>query len=781
MNIDFDNRIVTLAVGELAQFRLGPREGGGVREGRWRMEVGSMWHLRLQDEESTASAARGAPEPRFEVPLSGSLLRGGWTILLSGRADQIVVAEGVPVIREVKTVTVQLPMPEEKLAAFFPDYFSQLEAYLALAALSGDPALSGARAELFFVDIQTGRRQIVRAGAGEAPSLERRLTDLVEFVEARRLGRARLMATRIAAPFPELRQGQENTAEALCKASAQAKVLLWEAPTGFGKSAWALHHALLRMQSGVFSRAIYLSGRSTGQIQVTKELDLHWPGVVRAQQMRSRSEHAIASAMHTCGEGASCREGIEEAWARAALSPARIAEAGPLELESARRLGAETGVCPYEITRSLLPFADLWIGDMNYVFSPHSSGVFLRQPGFDAEKTLLVVDEAHNLPQRAADAWSASLDARRLENLRIELSFAHPPRRLSRALDALESFVRRLPASERHPDTTLYEMRDMVKEYADALAGEPLDVEALRAGAYEALWELSEAALPLENEELTLLLHSPSRGVLFITCLDASAEIGRTLRSFGGVLLMSATLRPLPHLLSACGLGEKEATFFRSVAPWRGMGYTVAVDERPDTRLRFRARYHTLAAEVIARMRASATGPVAAFFPSYRYAADVADALAASGVFLRVAVQPRGADLAAQKAFVEESLERADVLMLVLGSGFSEGIDSLGGKVTRALVVSPALPEADAVQTARMEEARGATSSKGFRDVYIVPGIRKVNQAIGRLVRAPGQEAKVLLFCRRFADPGYGGLLDEDFAPQTTIRSDADLDAWLAS
>jgi len=777
MDIDFDSRLIRIAAGELSQFRLGPREGGGSREGRWRMELGSFWHVRLQDEESAAAQKSGEIAPRFEVPVSGKLLRAGWTVEVSGRIDQIVTRAGAPVIREVKTVPHPLPLPEEALAARYPDYFAQAGVYLALARLGGDASLAGASAELLFVDMEGGARQVVRVE--EASDLERRLADLAEFAEARRGCRARIAAAVIEPPFAELRQGQEKTAEALAGAAAKSRIVLWEAPTGFGKSAWALHHALARMKAGEFSRAIYLSGRSTGQVQVVKELEKNWPGIVRAQQMRSRSDHAIASPMHTCGEGASCREGIEEAWARAGISPARIAAEGALELEAARRLGAETGVCPYEITRAVLPFADLWIGDMNYVFSPHSSGVFLNAPGFDAAKTLLVVDEAHNLPRRAEDAWSAALDSGRLEQLRIELSFAHPSRRLSRALDSLASFVRRLNACDRCDDTVFYEVKDLLHEYTEALESERLDTESLRGGALEALWELEEAALPLENESLRLLLHSPAHGKLEITCLDASAEVAKALKSFGGALLMSATLRPLAPLLASCGLKDADAAFVRSVAPWRGMGYSVAVDERADTRLKTRARYHALAAEAIGDLAASATGPVAAFFPSYRYAADVAETLAIDHPGLRLALQPRGIDLAAQREFVATALDSADVLLLVLGSGFSEGIDELGGRVNRAIVVSPALPEADAVQVARMEEARGSSSAKAFHETYAVPGMRKVNQAIGRLVRAPGQEAKVLLFCRRFAEAQYQGLLDEDFAPQATIRSRGELLAWL--
>lgn len=250
-------------------------------------------------------------------------------------------------------------------------------------------------------------------------------------------------------------------------------------------------------------------------------------------------------------------------------------------------------------------------------------------------------------------------------------------------------------------------------------------------------------------------------------------------------MLMSATLRPLDHLLAACGLVEKEVTFLRSAAPWRGMGYEVAVDMRADTRLKSRYRSIPLTAETIADLCAASSEPsdggpsrpVAALFPSYKYAQSVADALEDSGLFLRVAIQPRGLDLEGQRLFVEESLGGVDVLMLVLGSGFTEGIDALGGRISHAIVVGPALPEADAVQKARMEQA--GSRSRAFHDVYIVPGIRKVNQAIGRLVRAPGQSAKVLLHCRRFAEPDYGALLDEDFRPQEQISSRGELMGWL--
>jgi len=175
-----------------------------------------------------------------------------------------------------------------------------------------------------------------------------------------------------------------------------------------------------------------------------------------------------------------------------------------------------------------------------------------------------------------------------------------------------------------------------------------------------------------------------------------------------------------------------------------------------------------------------ATPCVAVFFPSYAYAESVQRALENSGSVLRVSLQPRGTDLAAQTAWIEENLALADALFLVLGSSFAEGIDLLGGRVTHAMVVGPALPEVNAVQKARMDARHDLGRDASFRRVYQIPGLQKVNQALGRLVRAPGQHAKVLLHCRRFAEPSYAALLATDYQMFAEVASDGDLREWLA-
>ena len=223
--------------------------------------------------------------------------------------------------------------------------------------------------------------------------------------------------------------------------------------------------------------------------------------------------------------------------------------------------------------------------------------------------------------------------------------------------------------------------------------------------------------------------------------------------------------------------------------PWRAGAYDVAVDLRVETTYRQRASHYGTTAATVEAMhqasRAQLSAPssqptaVAVFFPSYAYAESVLRALERDGSVLRVALQPRLPDLAAQTAWVEESLVLADALFLVLGSSFAEGIDLLGGRVTHAMVVGPALPEVNAVQKAKMHALAGLGRDAAFRRVYQIPGLQKVNQALGRLVRAPGQRAKVLLHCRRFAEPSYASLLAADYQMFRQIADEAGLHEWL--
>ncbi len=861
MTFDLDQRTAALSVGEFADFTLGPRDATGGPQGLWRAQLGTHWHRELQARARDEHAAAA----EFEVPITGQIVHRGWRFALTGRIDQVIRAADSVALREIKTVTRPLPADEAELRADYPDYFIQLATYGTLARLGLSTLVTGklglnavALTELVFVEVGSGLAQTIALTPADDALFRAQLDRVADFLDLRRRARDRLRGLRFRPAFAHPRPGQETTQVELTTLFERQPLVLFEAPTGFGKTGVLLEFALGQLRSGHFDRALYLTSKSTGQLQVVRTLQgmtvRHGdelansgpehpvalpptsPSASRANapastpvavwHVRNKSEHCVNHTFHCIRDNCSYLAEAATRWGRSGLARFYLDDQHARDLDTLRQAGRDAAICPYEITRAALAFNDLWIGDYNYVFAPRNRGLFFEQPGFLAARTLLIVDEAHNLPTRVADAYSHAFTALAAFSVREELHRVRPAATLVTAWDHWCHALHHLRANQGLSASEEDDVRHVLAEVAKHVSGAALDFAALTPQAADALWSLPSLLEELATSELPRLWWSPRDSELVLTCLDAAPAIGATLREFGGVVLASATLTPIDGFATACGLDAppevevappaaperlgalnkrdtrklyrqltsaaellrvEEAkisagpALLRAHAPWREGSYDLACDARVDTTFQNRAQHYTTTATTVANLRAAAGATVAVFFPSYAYAESISRELAANVPTLRVALQPRVRDLAAQTAWVEASLVAADALFLVLGSSFAESIDALGGRITHAMVVGPALPEVNAVQRARLAEANRAGLSRdaAFRRVYQIPGMTKVNQALGRLVRAPGHCARVVLHCRRFLEPGYAALLAPEYQGGTSIATDTEMAEWL--
>lgn len=781
MEIDLENCTATLSVRELAEFNLGPTDAGSGFQGLWRAEAGSAWHTEIQ---SRAATEFPNAETLAEVPLSVTWMHQRWALKLQGRIDQLILEGNSALVREIKTVRGGLPADADKLRASYPEYFAQAAIYATLLPLTDTGKMRTIRAELVFVALDDSSVQVVPLEENE-PLLrfEERVDRVSDFLNARLTAKRSLKRLAFFPAFEKPRPGQEHTLEALDLLAHRHGTVFFEAPTGFGKTGIALQYALQKLRDGHIDRVIYLTGKTTGQMQVVKQLGkmAGQDGLLRYFQMRKKSDLAIASRAHTCDERGGCREGIEEKWRLSGIMPPNLFRNGTVEMDDLRALGASTGVCPYEIAKSLLPFAEVWVADYNYLFSPRHSGLFENVPGYLPEQTLLIIDEAHNLPARVADAWSGSIDADLAERVMMELRSAKAPPLLQLAWEQFSEFI-----AEREPTRSLdltaeYELKSLIAGVSESLFANALDHRAYSGIAWDTLWDTVHHGHLLEHPNLEKLLSCPKPGSIDFTCLSAAPEISKALEKFGSTLIMSATLSPIESFRTACGLEPSQGAYLRGEAPWRDGAYDVAVDLRVDTRYRTREQCYPRTADTVLRLADYSDSPVAVFFSSYRYAEAIREFIQSHEPYFNIALQPRGVPLEEQTEWIEQSLNNARAIFLVLGSGFGEGIDALGGRVTHAMVVGPALPEVNAAQETRLENRAHLGRDAAFREVYLIPAMVKVHQALGRMVRAPGHKAKILLHCRRFAETACNSLLMPEYQNGQQIRSDGALHDWLSS
>lgn len=749
-------------------------------QGRWRLQSGQLWHRILQERTLSSMSRTVETKAAFEVSISGSVLIEDWCLKLSGRIDQVLSSNSSHVFREVKSVRRSLPEEEDALRQTYPHYFLQAATYLYLGTLIEPWKRCDLDAELLFVDIDEGISQILRLDSEESEKLcQSQLDNVGQFLRERTLARQHRRNLRFDPPFASFREGQEETRHRIRSLAATCRCLLLEAPTGFGKTGIALEYGLECLQKGIFDRIVYLTGKSTGQLQVTEQLGamLHSQSGVKFFQLRNQSEHAIPDAPPDTFD----RQAEPERWRELGLRPIEIFENQTIGIEAIKRIGFRSGIRPYAISRSLLPFADIWICDYNYCFAPSVRAVLDEVPGYAPDQTLLIIDEAHNLPDRVADGFSFEFNSADARIAGAQLQLRQWPEKLVKFVHNLACQLDQFKPSERLDDLAAIELTRQIEEISEFIQNTALPWEHADEFLVDWLWQISAAATSYRRSDLDGFIWSPQKGSVRYSCLDASAAIAPVFEAFAQTFLMSATLEPIDNFKTRIGIAQSliKAEYVEAFAPWREHAYKVAVDARVDTRYKAREKSVSITAETIAHATVDQSSPTAVFFPSFDYAKNVARQIGRIAPFVRVALSPRGANLTEQTSFIEESLLFADAIFIVLGTGFSEGIDLLGGRISQAIVVSPALPQVNPITQAALEQRHSMPKSQAFREVFQIPAAVKINQALGRLVRAPGHQARVLLHGERFADPDFQKLLSNDYQTDRIIRTDHDFHQWL--
>lgn len=778
MQWDWKSRRLTLSVGELSRFSLFAATDEGT--GRWRMELGSHWHDVLQKR-----AIKEDPHWLTEQAVAGSLSQNGWQFDLRGRID--LFRPGTPaVLKEIKTTSQNLPLEEEELREIYPHYFHQAMLYAFLLGKDGQFP----QTELVFLEIQTGMTQTVVLGELDLQALYEHLNEVVLALEERHSHFGRIRSYKVPQPFDAWRPGQLETRNLLQSEMHRSRYCLLEAPTGFGKTGIALEQGLTRLAAGDVDRILLLTSKNTGHAALIKQLEAFRNNghELAIHAVRSRRDLALD---HETERLIAAQE-IAQSWKASGLSASHLLKEGIVDVEYTKALGLRHGIPPWAISRILLPFADVWIADFNYLFDPAVAQVLDYIPTHDPSRTVLIIDEAHNLPERVAASHSHVLDIAAIDKVLSEVQFAHYSTRLVRLLDRLLSLIKKQRPTDSLDPPVEAELFDLLKDVQECIRESGLVADELSLECLEWLWNISYLLDDWNHPHLPILVSCPQAGQVKISCLDASSVIAPVLDNYFQVVLMSATLQPWQDFLGSIGLTDgaippndhfrqSKAARILGTAPWLDGCFEVMIDARVDTRYRRRESFVWQTADTIALSAESCKGCTVVFFPSYRYAETVLERLQFKHPLLRVALQPRDLPLEEQTGFLESALIFQDVLLLVLGSRFSEGIDSLGGKVRQAIVVSPALPEVNSIQREREKTVAGG-SAAAFRKIYLIPGLRKISQALGRLVRSPEHSARILLHGRRFMEPEYQDLLPHYLQPVDHILTDQDFaKKWLKS
>jgi len=779
MTLALSKPVHTISVRDLVEFVLRQGDLGGEREfvGSDRALAGIRGHQKIQRSRPTGYLT--------ELPVEHRVETAGFTLQIRGRIDGLLITSEEVLLEEIKTV--QGAWHHEAN----PLHWAQAKFYAFMHAREN--ALQELVLQLVYLELPAGKVTEFRQTIS--------FTELSDFFDATTavyvdwlrerhhwcLARNASIAT-LSFPFPAYRPGQRELAVAAYRVLTNGGRLFLAAPTGIGKTISVLFPAVKALGEGKLERIFYLTARTVGRAIAEKAL-----AALRLGGLKLRAVTLTAKEKVCVREGKPC-DPLTCPLARGYYDRVKPAIREALEREEITRavleaVGQKHQVCPFELSLDVSVWADAIICDYNYVFDPQ---VYLRRHfAEDGGAHGFLCDEAHNLVDRAREMFSADLDGQEILDVKRAIQKAAPC--CAKALTQLHTAMRKLgDATEPHEESfeasdTAVELNlfpvktaairngadgvSTTPEFPDSLI-EPLETaldeaenwlvknqpaefrEAL-LGLYFRLHSFRRTA-ELYDERFVTIIKSDSAMKIRQFCLDPSLLLRKALARGKAAIFFSATLTPIDYYRTLLG-GEPEDPVLQLASPFPSENLAVLIQDRIQTHFKGRAESLGEVVEAIGTLVNGRRGNYLVYFPSYQYLNDTLHAFQLLHPSVPVLVQRPGMTEPERDAFLAAfSVEHGETMVgfAVLGGIFGEGIDLVGERLIGAVIVGVGLPQL-CVERNLIRDYFQHQNAMGFEYAYTFPGMNRVLQAIGRVIRSETDRGVVLLIDARFNETRY--------------------------
>jgi len=590
-------------------------------------------------------------------------------------------------------------------------------------------------------------------------------------------------AKKIGFPYEHPREGQTEMAERTFRAIRRGQRMFAEAPTGIGKTMSALYPSVKAMGEGLCDRIFYLTAKSaTGREAFAAAGKLFASGArLRTVTLRAKAQMCLREGGCRSG-GASCCNGRACPYAKGyytrsgeAINALLAAKHG-FTPSLIREAGNQYRVCPYELSLDLSERCEIIICDYNYVFDP---AVYLRRY-FDAAEGergsyVFLVDEAHNLPDRARDMYSMRLPVLPFEEVyaRVEPDadpeleatlggFVIAMRRLARLCtenrqkneDGTENgyYLNRQPLMNfgETVNTTAQNLEQLLKKLPEHVLREPLSELLSLLRRYQSLSEC------YDDRFLTYVELVEGKVTVQIFCLDPAGVLDVAMSRARATILFSATLAPLDYFSDILGGGHGAEQIILP-SPYDPSRLCVTVASSVSTRMEERDGSYRKVATLIAAAISGKAGNYLVYFPSYDYMEKVLRCFCEKYPKVPHIVQKRQMHPRDREAFLqyfENDEGHMRVGFCVLGGSFSEGVDLPGSRLIGAIVVGVGIPGLSNERNI-LRDYYENKCERGYDYAYTYPGMNRVLQAAGRVIRTEEDRGIVVLIDSRYAEEPY--------------------------
>ncbi|MHA6195291.1 ATP-dependent DNA helicase [Pseudomonas wadenswilerensis] len=638
-------------------------------------------------------------------------------------------------------------------------------------------ALASINLALVYLDVDSDQETRFECTASAA-ELEAFFDDqcrrFIQWAEAqsRRLAQRDAGLNALGFPWPSFRKGQRELAETVFKAVSTGRCLMAQATTGIGKTLGTLFPLLKAMPRQALDKVLFLTaktpGRALGLDAVRQVMGASPELALCTLELVARDKACEHPGTACHGEACPLAKGFYDR-----LPAAREAamQLPLLDKAQVREVALAHDVCPYYLAQELARWVDVLVADYNYYFDQSALLFGLAQS--EQWRLAVAVDEAHNLVERARQMYSASLDQGQLQALRRA-----PPAGMASALQSLNREWNRLykeqvapyQAGNELPGAFLKALQRCVGLVQDLMNRTPQAVDpALLQFFFQALQFTRLAEVFDAHFLFDISLRGAGRKRLASLCLRnvvPAPLIGPRIAAARSVVLFSATLSPRRFYADLLGM-PADTAWLEVDSPFVAEQLRVRIVSEVSTRYQHRQASLAPIVELIARQYHEAPGNYLAFFSSFDYLQQVATLLAERYPAITQWAQSSGMDECQRQAFLERFVEDGrGIGFAVLGGAFAEGVDLPGTRLIGAFIATLGLPQVNPVNE-QLKQRMGSLFSAGFDYTYLYPGVRKVIQAAGRVIRGTEDRGTVMLIDDRFAEARVRHMFPSWWAPES--------------
>jgi DNA excision repair protein ERCC-2 len=707
-----------------------------------------------------------------EVPISLQIETERCALTIGGRIDGIYLDSNRVLIEEIKTTTRNL---DHFTHHEDPIHWGQLKCY---AYIYGkDQNLGEIDTQLTYYQMDTGeiRKFEKHFSAAELePFFQDLIANYLQWAD-KILNWTILRDESIRAlefPYSTYRPGQREMAVAVYRAIQNGSQLLVQAATGIGKTMAAIFPAIKAIAEGLSTKIFYLTARTTGRIAAEKAL-----AELRKRQLKLKSL-TITAKDKICFKPDSACNPEECEFSRGYFDRVNDALKDMLNQDALTRQAVEQmsryhRVCPFEFSLELALWADCIICDYNYAFDPR---VFLRR-FFQEERAdyTFLIAEAPNMVDRSREMFSAEifkqplLDVRR--SIRKKLPQAH------KSLGKINSWMVKIrkkcnecgPAfHEKDPPTELLPMlRGFLRNTERWLSQNiktPFREELLEL--FFAISGFMRVAEQYDESYVSCFEKIKKDLKIKLFCIDPSIQLENALNRCKSAIFFSATMTPINYFRKILGCSN-QATQLTLPSPFPCENLTLYVSDNVSTLYRQREKTKQEVSRVIGTLVNQKKGNYLIFFPSYEYMMMVFESFKSDCTESEIILQTPGMSEPERDAFLNrfgQKNSQSMVGLAVMGGIFGEGIDLVGERLSGAVIVGVGLPGIS-LERELIRDYFADTHNAGFEYAYQYPGINRVLQAAGRVIRTDTDRGVVLLIDQRYATYRYRSLFPEEWNP----------------